>query len=78
VNGTVTIALDDFKNLEKAANIGIEAKQAAESLDREVSLLLSFLMANIDMVKVAERYNLMNESKSKLEVREGECRLIRK
>lgn len=78
MNGTVTIALDDFKNLEKAANIGIEAKQAAESLDREVSLLLSFLMANIDMVKVAERYNLMNESKSKLEVREGECRLIRK
>lgn len=57
MDGTVTIALKDFKALELNAENGIKAVKIVKELDTEVFWFLEFLGRTNDMEKIAEVYN---------------------
>ena len=78
MQGSVSISLADFKKLEKQAEVGVQAKDVAEMLDFEISALLSFMAAHVDMKKIAEVYNTLPDRKFKLEIIGEACRLVRK
>jgi ribosomal protein S2 len=78
MDGTVTISLDAFKKLEHDAELGVKSKESAVALDRETSRLLLYLSTVLDIKKVAAGYNALTDSKSKLEIIEDRCRLVKR
>ena len=74
MNGTVTISLEDFKNLEEVSKVATDLKSKTILAAKELEVFLSFLCTRESITHYIEEFN-KQATRSKIILTDGRAKI---